>query len=101
MDADEFQRKALRTMKEWGNPPEEMNDIIYLALAINGEAGELAEVVKKSWRDGKDIDREWLIEEMGDILWYIAVLSHKLGVPLSEVMERNIRKLEQRYMGKD
>ena len=97
MDADEFQREALKTLKKWGRLREDLNDIVYLVLAINGEAGEVAEVVKKAWRDGKEIDKDWLVEELGDVLWYIAVLSHELGVPLSEVMERNIKKLRERY----
>ncbi len=96
MDADEFQRMALKTRKEWGSP-EGIEDVVYLALAINGEAGELAEVVKKTWRDGKELDREKIVDELGDILWYVAVLSHTLGVRLSEVMERNVEKLRERY----
>ena len=97
MDADEYQESALGTLKAWGKIPEGLNDIIYLALAINGEAGEVAEVVKKAWRDGKEVDKEWLVEELGDVLWYVAVLAHELGVPLSEVMEKNIEKLRKRY----
>ena len=97
MEADEFQSLALRTLREWGKVREDLNDLVYLALAINGEAGELAEVIKKAWRDGKEVDKDWLVEELGDILWYAAVLSHKIGVSLSEVMERNIEKLRKRY----
>ncbi len=97
MDADTFQKNALKTMKNWGPLREDLNDIVYLALAINGEAGELAEVVKKSWRDGKPLDREWLVDELGDILWYVAALAHTVGVSLSEVMERNVEKLRKRY----
>jgi len=97
MDADEFQREALKTKKSWGRLREDLNDVVYLVLAINGEAGEMAEVVKKAWRDGKDLDREWLIDELGDVLWYAAVLADVLGVSLSEVMKRNIQKLRKRY----
>ncbi len=86
----------MKTLKEWGEPGK-LSDIVYLALAINGEAGELAEVVKKAWRDGKELDKDWLVEELGDILWYVAVLAHKIGVPLSEVMEKNVMKLKKRY----
>ena len=97
MDADEYQRAALKTLKEWGKLREDLNNIVYLALAINGEAGEVAEVVKKAWRDGKEVDKDWLVEELGDVLWYVAVLAHELGVSLSEVMEKNIKKLRKRY----
>ena len=95
MDADAYQREALKTLKDWGEPGQ-LSDLVYLALAINGEAGELANVVKKAWRDRKEIDKDWIVEELGDILWYVAVLARKLGVPLSEVMRKNIEKLRKR-----
>jgi NTP pyrophosphatase (non-canonical NTP hydrolase) len=72
----------------------------YLALALNEEAGEVAGHVKKALRDehGKLTEdrRESLLKELGDVLWYTAVLGHVLGYRLSEVAVENIRKLEAR-----
>ena len=67
------------------------------ALGITGEAGEVADNVKKHLGHGHDLNREELIKELGDVLWYVAELSTLLGEPMSEIAERNIRKLKKRY----
>lgn len=70
-------------------------------LGLTGEAGETADKVKKILRDKdgaiSDEDRELLIKELGDVLWYLAAISRYLGVPLSEVAKGNLDKLESRY----
>lgn len=72
----------------------------YCALGLCEEAGEVAGKIKKSIRDadGKiDAERvEAIVLEMGDVLWYLAVMAHALGVPLSRVASRNIEKLTDR-----
>ncbi len=73
---------------------------IYLTLAINGEAGELAEKIKKIWREkGKKVnveDKEEIKKEMGDILWYLAQLSESLGFSFEDVATANLEKLKSR-----
>lgn len=64
------------------------------------EAGEFKDELKKFKFYGKEIDRINLIEELGDILWYIAIACDEIGVSLEEVMIRNINKLQERYAGK-
>lgn len=66
-------------------------------LGLNGESGELADLLKKQLYQGHAIAREKMIEELGDVLWYCALLSKALDIPLSEVAERNIEKLRKRY----
>lgn len=72
--------------------------ITYAAMGIAGEAGELANKVKKIMRG--DANRQELIDgikaEMGDILWYLANLSDDLGVDLGDVASANITKLQDR-----
>lgn len=91
-----YQHKALKYKKF----PEE-HSLTYPALGLNGEAGEVAEKVKKIIRDkgGKldDVDRTELIKELGDVLWYTAILADALGAPLAQVASGNIAKLEDRY----
>lgn len=90
MNLDEYQSLALRTAN--GNPSVE-----YLALGLCGEAGEVAELVKKSLRHGKPLDHEKLCDELGDVLWYLAVLANAAGLSLDAVAQRNVDKLKERY----
>lgn len=69
------------------------------ALGIAGEAGEVAEHIKKHLGHGHPLDTEEIREELGDVLWYVAVLSNELFIDLNEVAEKNIQKLGQRYPG--
>ncbi len=72
----------------------------YAALGLNGEAGEVADGVKKMLRDdgGKmSFGREAaLVAELGDVLWYVAAMCRELGVPMSDVANHNLEKLRER-----
>ena len=67
------------------------------ALGLVGEAGEVADLVKKHRYQGHRLDRLKLREELGDVLWYSMLLSHSLGYSLAEVIDSNIQKLRRRY----
>ena len=69
--------------------------VIYPALGLAAEAGEVANKVKKILRDGK-FDREAIADEVGDCLWYIAALCRDLNVDLGQVANNNLRKLRDR-----
>jgi NTP pyrophosphatase (non-canonical NTP hydrolase) len=66
-------------------------------MGLNGEAGECIDLVKKHLFQGHTLDREKLINELGDVLWYIAQTATGLGIELGDVAERNIDKLKARY----
>ena len=68
----------------------------YLALGLNGEAGEVAEKVKKWRRDGDDQYIEDVERELGDVLWYLARLADELDVDLRDVANDNLDKLLDR-----
>lgn len=71
--------------------------VIYPALGLAGEAGEVAERVKKGIRDnGGLFDQDALKKELGDVLWYVANLAADLEINLSEVAEANLQKLSDR-----
>lgn len=88
MDFDQYQDKTGETAVY----PED-SAVNYLALGLNGEAGEVAEKIKKSIRDDKELELE---KELGDVLWYLARLADELGYDLSEVAETNLDKLLDR-----
>ena len=66
-------------------------------MGLNGEAGEVIDIVKKHIFQGHELDREHLAEELGDCLWYIAVAAKGIGYSLEDIANWNIKKLEKRY----
>lgn len=69
--------------------------ILYPSVGLCGESGELAEKVKRWMRSG-NLDKDGIIKEMGDVLWYLSALATDLDVSLEEVAHKNIEKLEDR-----
>lgn len=70
--------------------------LAYVLLGLGGEVGELQNKYKKVLRGDKPLNREDLVAELGDVLWYVAMLAKELGVTLEDVGEQNLQKLAQR-----
>jgi NTP pyrophosphatase (non-canonical NTP hydrolase) len=96
MDLDEYQRGALRTAA----PFDKKNELFDLVLGLVGESGEIAEKFKKWVRDldsdESRIDRGAIAKELGDVLWYVAVLAEYLDLSLDDVATANLAKLASR-----
>ena len=71
------------------------HQILYPALGLVGEAGEVANKVKKMMRDGT-FDRAAVVSELGDVMWYIAALCRDLNVEMNDVALDNLKKLYDR-----
>ena len=75
----------------------EREPIVGFALGLAGESGEVVDDIKKKYFHGRTIDPDHTIEELGDVMWYVANIATQLGVTLDEVIERNADKLRVRY----
>lgn len=71
--------------------------LLNAALGLSGEVGEVNDAIKKHLFQGHVLDKEHLIEEAGDVAWYLAELAVALETPLSEILLANIEKLKKRY----
>ena len=71
--------------------------ILNACLGLSGEVGEFNDMIKKWIFHEKDLDEEHLKKELGDIMWYIAMMCHAFRWNLDEIMEMNINKLKARY----
>ncbi len=96
MDFNHYQRKS----RETAFYPDAGHNVIYPTLGLSGEAGEVAEKVKKVLRDKHghfdDSSKQALQLELGDVLWYIAQLATELGLDLNQVAKSNLDKLISR-----
>ena len=97
MNFEEYQSAASRTALY----PRRMSNLEYPTLGLAGEAGEVANIVKKIQRDHggviNDEIRAKLKDELGDVLWYISACADELGLTLAEVAEFNVQKLAKRH----
>lgn len=97
MTFEEYQKKALSTVI---STDDEFKDLLHWVLGINGEAGEVAEKMKKIIRDKGGVvsedDKKELAKELGDVLWYLAVFANDLGVSMDQIAQTNLDKLASR-----
>jgi len=95
MEINDYQTKALETAIY-----PKKDEVIYPTLGLAGEAGEVADKVKKVIRDNGGIFtpqiRAEIAKELGDVMWYCATLAYDLGFPLERIARMNIDKLNSR-----
>ena len=93
MNFNEYQKLARLTAVY----PEE-HKVVYPALGLCGEAGEVADKIKKTIRGDSSLDEVTgsIADELGDVLWYLAILADDLGVPLEDIAYWNVDKLRRR-----
>ena len=94
MTLDEFQRAAKRTSAA---PFPERERLMVQTLGLCGEAGEVADLVKKASWHGLALDDATLANELGDVLWYVADIATARGLSLSDIAAGNVAKLARRY----
>lgn len=97
MNFEDYRLLANRTAKNMGNRP---TDLIHAALGLASEVGEFTTEVKRLAIYGRGLEpamREHMIEEIGDILWYLNLAAEKLDTTLNRCAVENIAKLAKRY----
>jgi len=96
MTSAEYTLSALRTLYPDLTTHERLS---LCGLGLSGETGEIADLLKKylHHRNGKPLDVGKIKDELGDVLWYAAVLADTLGFSLEDAMAANIAKLEARH----
>lgn len=93
-DADIYQLDVLKYAPDYQHY--KLN-VLYAAIGMCGEAGEVSELVKKYEYHGYAIDTEHLARELGDVLWYVSYMANLFGYSLGKIMEMNQDKLAKRY----
>lgn len=94
MTINEYQKLAMVTK----NPELSGRELlINSVMGLCGESGEVIDLVKKHVSHGHPLNREKLIDELGDVAWYLAECATVLDVTLEDVLARNIEKLKKRY----
>jgi len=100
MTFDEYQKIALTTAHTDPKYVDTLMDKTIWAMGVAGEAGEVVEKWKKivAYKEGKisPEDLEGLKKELGDVVWYIAVMAESLGLSFEEVIQHNVKKLADR-----
>lgn len=94
MDFEFYETDVMRT----SNPDKNLENRRCLAvIGLSGEVGEVAELYKKALFHGKTLDKEALLKELGDVLWYLTYYANTEGFTMSEVAQANIDKRLKRY----
>ena len=94
MNIMEYQVKAKRTInKDLNGKDQTLN----LLIGVNGEIGEVTDLFKKCIYHGHNLCVGELVEELGDVMWYLTNIASLYGIPMTYILDENIKKLEERY----
>ena len=94
MEINEYQELAMTTLNK-EIPFDQL--LINAALGLSGEVGEVNDLLKKHLFQGHQLDKEKVINELGDIAWYLAEAATALDIKLEDIFVKNIAKLKERY----
>ena len=94
MEANKYQELAYRTANKELSKFDQLRNAVY---GLNGEAGEVIDILKKHEFQGHDFNKAKMLDELGDIAWYLALACTALGITLTDVFEHNVAKLTARY----
>ena len=96
MTFDEYQKGVKQTANTAGKKVERLCN---WSMGLTGECGEVVDILKKSIFHGHELDKHHVLEELGDVLYYLTIMTDELGASLEQVAEMNNKKLMARYEG--
>ena len=105
MKPSDFIKSSLKTeARDMAPVMERLQDpgtvrLLHAMIGLCTEAGEFQDALKKKIFYGKELDKPNLVEELGDLMWYMAIAADELGVSFEEIMTKNAEKLAARYQG--
>lgn len=94
MTGNQYQELAMRTKNPEINGYDSLRNAAY---GLNGEAGEVIDLLKKYEFQGHKLSRIDIVDELGDVLWYVALACDALGLQMDYIMAHNVEKLKERY----
>lgn len=94
MDIMEYQEKAKRTVNTNLKRTEQISN---LCMGLCGESGEVVDYLKKGLYHDHKLYKQELIKELGDIMWYLTNIATFFEIPMTFILDENIKKLEERY----
>ena len=94
MNIMDYQVKAKRTINRDLQDDERISELVF---GVNGEIGEVTELLKKSIYHGHPLEIKKLAEEIGDVMWYLTNIATLYGIPMTYILDENIKKLNERY----
>lgn len=105
MESNDYQKQALDDGEISKRVRQSMNnfylfnceELLYAGLGLASESGEVSNIINKWIGQGAGFNKKDLVEELGDVLWYVAKLCDCVGVNISHVMQANLDKLHKRY----
>lgn len=93
----EYQQQAGKTAGAHGALDQNDARLAIAGMGLSGEAGEVVDYLKKVVGHKHSLDKDTLVKELGDVMWYVAEICNVIGVDMADVAERNIDKLAKRY----
>jgi NTP pyrophosphatase (non-canonical NTP hydrolase) len=98
MDIKTYLTESEKTLSEKFFATDTKNQkLLHAVIGLSTESGELLDQMKKVVYYGKELDRVNIKEELGDLMWYMAILMRELDLDMDDVLEVNINKLRTRY----
>ena len=94
MDIKEYQEKAKRTVNTRLSRKEQLSN---LCMGLCGESGEVVDYIKKCMYHNHKLYKQDIIKELGDVMWYLTNIATFFNIPMTYILDENIKKLEERY----